>query len=282
MRIAVTGIKGQLGRALRPLLEREHNVLGLDLPDDDITDPRIIDTIRGFMPDLVIHAAAMTHVDACAVDPDAAYRVNALGTRNVALACQRADAAMLYISTNEVFDGAKDTPYLEFDETHPINPYGASKLAGEHFVRELLRKFYIVRTAWLFGLGGNNFVTKILQLADEQGELRVVTDEVGSPTYAPDLAAALCQLIKKGLWGTYHLTNAGCCPRYDFARRILELSGRAGVPLRPITLSAFQRASCPPRYSCLRNFCAEALGITLRPWEEALAAYLLEMGCLVG
>ncbi|MFH1486394.1 MAG: dTDP-4-dehydrorhamnose reductase [Chloroflexota bacterium] len=280
MRIAVTGIKGQLGRALEPLLVKEHGVLGLDLPDDDITDLKIVGTIQGFKPDLVIHAAAMTHVDGCALNPDAAYRVNALGTRNVALACQRANAAMLYISTNEVFDGAKDSPYIEFDETHPINTYGASKLAGEHMVRGLLTNFYIVRTAWLFGLGGNNFVTKVLQLADSQGELRVVTDEAGSPTYAQDLALALCQLIKTAVWGTYHLTNAGCCSRYEFARRILELSGRDNVPLHRITVCDFQRPSCPPHYSGLRNFCGEALGITMRPWEEALAAYLKETGCL--
>ncbi|MBI2906571.1 MAG: dTDP-4-dehydrorhamnose reductase [Chloroflexi bacterium] len=278
MRIAVTGIKGQLGRTLAPLLEREHTVLGLDLPEDDITNLNILDTLQRLAPDLVVHAAAMTHVDGCAVDPDAAYRANALGTRNVALACQRANAVMMYLSTNEVFDGAKDAPYLEFDETRPINPYAASKLAGERFVQSLLNRYYIVRTAWLFGCEGANFVTRITQLADQLGELRVVTDEIGSPTYARDLAEALCRLIKTDVWGVYHLTNSGGCSRYDFARRILELSGRSGVPVTPITSSEFQRSSCPPRYSCLRNFCAASLGITLRSWEEALAAYLLEMG----
>lgn len=278
MRIAITGAKGQLGGVLQNVLQKEeHVILGLDLPEADITDLGIIDTIASFKPDIVIHAAAMTQVDACAVNPDAAYRVNALGTRNIALGCQACGAAILYLSTNEVFDGQQDSPYLEFDPTHAINPYGASKLAGETVIQSLLNRFYIARTAWLFGRG-NNFVKRIIQLADENGELRVVTDELGSPTYARDLAKALCRLIKTGVWGVYHLTNQGGCSRYEFAREILSLTGRSTVRVYPITLSQFHRASTPPHYSCLRNFCAESLGITLRPWQEALSAYLSKTG----
>jgi len=213
-------------------------------------------------------------VDGCARDPERAYRVNALGTQNVALACAEAGAAMVYISTNEVFDGEATEPYREWDPPHPINPYGRSKAAGEWFVRHLLTRFYIVRTAWLYAPGGRNFPHRIIQLADERGALRVVTDEVGNPTYAPDLAEAIAALIRTDAYGVYHLTNAGYCSRYDFAREILRISGREHVPVEPITLAEFQRASTPPRFAPLANTAAAALGITLQPWQEALAEFL--------
>src|SRR5512139_3919883 len=184
MRIYITGAKGQLGRALMRRLAH-HDLLGVDLPEVDLTDltaARL--SIVAFKPNVIIHAAAMTDVDGAARDPDLAYRVNALGTRNVAVASEAIGAALLAISTNEVFDGAKSEPYLEFDSTNPINPYAKSKLAAEVYVRDLTNRFYIVRTAWLYGLGGNNFVRKIITRADTDGLLRVVTDEVSSPTYA--------------------------------------------------------------------------------------------------
>jgi dTDP-4-dehydrorhamnose reductase len=274
MRIVITGHKGQLGRALQEVLKGE-TLLGLDLPEHDITDRQAIaQAIADFRPQVVIHAAAMTNVDGCERDPDAAYRINSLGTQNVALACQRSGAAMVYVSTNEVFDGTKDEPYLEFDRPNPINAYGRSKLAGEFFTQTLLDRFYIVRTAWLYARGGNNFVTKIIRAADERGELRVVTDEVSSPTYAPDLAEAIAKLIRTEHYGIYHFTNEGICSRYDFAVKILELSGRKHVPVYPITSDQYTRASTPPLYTPIRNFCAAtALGIVLRPWDEALKAY---------
>ncbi len=274
MRIAITGIKGQLGAELQQALGGEHRVLGLDLPDQDVTNLRIIDHIVELEPGLVIHAAAMTDVDGCARNPEAAYAVNALGTRNVALGCQRAEAEMLYVSTNEVFDGTKESPYWEFDEPNPINAYGSSKLAGERYVQFLLSHFYIVRTSWLFGGGGNNFVKKVLGLADREGSLRVVTDEMASPTYSLDLALAIKKLIEQRIYGIYHFTNAGACSRFGFAKSILELAGRKGVSLVPISSEEFVRNSQPPRQSCLYNFCGQALGISLRPWPEALAAFL--------
>jgi len=274
MRIFITGHKGQLGRALYAVLA-EHTLTGCDLPELDITDREAIGAaVADFAPDVVIHAAAWTHVDGCARDPERAYRVNALGTQNVALACAEAGAAMVYISTNEVFDGEATEPYREWDPPHPINPYGRSKAAGEWFVRHLLTRFYIVRTAWLYAPGGRNFPHRIIQLADERGALRVVTDEVGNPTYAPDLAKAIAALIRTDAYGVYHLTNAGYCSRYDFAREILRVSGREHVPVEPITLAEFQRASTPPRFAPLANTAAAALGITLRPWQEALAEFL--------
>ena len=274
MRIFITGHKGQLGRALYAVLA-EHTLTGCDLPELDITDREAIGAaVADFAPDVVIHAAAWTNVDGCARDPERAYRVNALGTQNVALACAEAGAAMVYISTNEVFDGEATEPYREWDPPHPINPYGRSKAAGEWFVRHLLTRFYIVRTAWLYAPGGRNFPHRIIQLADERGALRVVTDEVGNPTYAPDLAKAIAALIRTDAYGVYHLTNAGYCSRYDFAREILRVSGREHVPVEPITLAEFQRASTPPRFAPLANTAAAALGITLQPWQEALAEFL--------
>lgn len=274
MRVFLTGCKGQLGRALSRVLAEE-TLAGCDLPELDITDREAIRrAILDFRPDVVVHAAAWTDVDGCAREPERAFRVNALGTQNVALACAEAGAAMLYISTNEVFDGTATEPYREWDPVRPINPYGRSKAAGEWFVSHLLTRFYIVRTAWLYAPGGRNFPHRILQLADERGALRVVVDEVSNPTYAPDLAAAVAALIRTGAYGVYHLTNSGYCSRYEFARAILRLSGREHIPVEPITLDQFQRDSTPPRFAPLANTAAAALGIVLRPWEEALAEFL--------
>jgi dTDP-4-dehydrorhamnose reductase len=274
MHILITGAKGQLGRALQTVLGQAET-FSIDLPEHDILDrDKLNETVLAFRPEVIIHSAAFTNVDGCARDPDMAYRVNALGARNVALACQLAGCAMVYVSTNEVFDGRKTEPYLEFDQPHPINVYAHSKWAGEQFTRELLNKFYIVRTAWLYGLGGNNFVTKMVQLADTQGRLRVVADEFGSPTYATDLAAALVRLIHSRVYGVYHFVNTGIASRYDFACKIMELTGRAHVPVEPIASPEFQRASTPPLYTPLRNYAGAELGISLRPWQDALADYI--------
>jgi dTDP-4-dehydrorhamnose reductase len=274
MRIFITGCNGQLGRALYAALA-EHTLAGCDLPELDITDRSAIGAaIADFGPDVVIHTAAWTDVDGCAREPERAYLVNALGTQNVALACATCDAAMVHISTNEVFDGTATAPYREWDPPHPANPYGRSKAAAEWFVRHLLTRFYVARTAWLYASGGRNFPHRIVQLADERGTLRVVTDEVGNPTYAPDLAIAIAALVQTDAYGVYHLTNAGYCSRYDFAREILRISGREHVPVEPITLDDFQRASTPPRFAPLANTAAAVLDIELRPWPEALEEFL--------
>jgi dTDP-4-dehydrorhamnose reductase len=279
MRLFITGAKGQLGRTLRAHFAN-NTVLPADLPECDITDRAcVMQAVGEFKPDVVIHAAAMTDVDGCARDPDAAYRTNALGTQNVALACQAAGCVMLHISTNEVFDGRKTEPYLEFDAPNPINTYGRSKLAGETFVRDLLTRFYIVRLAWLYGKGGNHFVRKMIRLADERGSLRVVADEVGSPTYAEDVAHAIHQLVQTGAYGVYHLVNDGIASRYNFVCEILRLSGRGHIPVEPIKLADFRRASTPPPYTPLRNFCGAAQGIVLRPWRAALTEYLATHDC---
>jgi len=272
MRILITGSKGQLGRALGVCLPE---AVGVDLPEVDITQPSAVEAaINAAQPEVIIHCAAFTDVDGCARDPELAYRVNGMGTQNVAQAAACAGAALVYISSNEVFDGTRREPYSEFDATNPLNAYARSKLAGEWFAAHLTSRFYIVRTSWLTGRGGRNFVHRIQQLADERGQLRVVTDETANPTFIEDLAAAIIKLIQTGRFGIYHLTNTGYCSRYEYARKILELSGRGHIPVEPISRADFARPSTPPEFSPLANTAAAALGITLRPWEEALEEFL--------
>ncbi|MFN2273186.1 MAG: dTDP-4-dehydrorhamnose reductase [Anaerolineae bacterium] len=277
MRIFITGNKGQLGRTLFHQTLTGYTLAGCDLPELDITDRQAIGAaIADFAPDVVIHCAVWADVDGCARDPDQAYLANGIGTQNVALACAACNAAMVYVSTNEVFDGTATQPYREWDAINPINPYAKSKVAGEWFARNLLTRFYIVRTAWLYSIGGRNFSTpnRIFQIADERGALKVVTDEVGNPTYAPDLAAGIAALIQTGAYGVYHLTNAGYTSRYDYVREVLRLAGREHIPVEPISLDDFQRPSTPPRFAPLANTAAAALGITLRPWQEAVEEFL--------
>jgi dTDP-4-dehydrorhamnose reductase len=273
MRIVITGHKGQLGQALMEVLQGD-DLLGIDLPEHDITDAQAIDaTIAHFGPDVVLHPAALTDVDRCAREPELALTVNGLGTHNIALACRRCSAAMLLVSTNEVFDGTKGQPYYEYEPPYPINAYARSKHAGEIYTQMHLARFYIVRTAWLYARGGNNFPAKILQAADQHGQLRVVCDEISSPTFAPDLAAAISRLIRTEHYGIYHFTNQGACSRYDFARRILERAGRGNVRVEPITSDQWPRPSTPPLHCVLHNFAGAQIGITLRHWDQALEAY---------
>ncbi len=273
MRIAITGHRGQLGSALQQALAR-HDLLGLDLPEHDITDRAALHSaLLDFAPDIIVHTAGYTDVDGCARDPDQALRINGLGTQNVALAAEAGGAVLLYISTNEVFPGDREEPYLEYDPPRPANPYGYSKWVGERYVEQLCRRFYIVRLSWLFG-GPRSFVTKMLALSAQRPELAVVNDEIASPTYAPDLAQAIARLLTTGRYGIYHLVNEGTCSRYEFARAILRQAGRGDYPIRPIKLRDFRRDSPPPPRAVLRNFAAAALGIRLRPWPQALAEHL--------
>jgi len=274
VRILITGVKGQLGRALLPCLS-SHEVIGVDYPECDITDRVVFSrAVQESGPDVIIHAAAMTDVDGCARNPHEAYRVNGMGTQNVAMAAVAAGAELLTVSTNEVFDGKATEPYTEWATVNPGNAYARSKLAGEQYTMHLTARFYIVRTAWLYAAGGRNFPHRIMQLADECGELNVVMDEVGSPTYAADLAQGIAALIETHAYGIYHLVNEGVASRYEFAQEILRLTGRGEVPIHPITSDRFQRASTPPPYAPLANYAAAALGIRLRPWQEALAEFL--------
>lgn len=279
MRIAITGAGGQLGGALRAALGPAHEVVALTRAELELGSPVAVEQVAATGADLVIHPAAHTNVDGCARDPELAYTINALGTKYVALACRRLGAPLVYISTNEVFAGDAARPYVEYDQPRPVNAYGRSKLAGEAAARELLRELYVVRVAWLFG-GERNFVRTVLRLAASppEGGLRMVDDEVGSPTYAADVADGVARLIATEHYGTYHFVNAGACSRHAFAAAILRLAGRADLPVAPIKLADFRRDSTPPPFTPLANLAGANLGITFRPWEDAVAAYLETLG----
>lgn len=274
-RLFITGGNGQLGRALQTELATDYEVISGDLPEADITRPALFySVIEAAAPDLIIHCAAYTDVDGCALNPALANLVNALGTQHVAQACHTHGIPMVHISTNEVFAGDKPAGYTEWMPLNPANPYGRSKAAAEFAVRSLLPRHFIVRTAWMFAPAGHNFIHTILRLAREKAPLRVVTDEIGNPTYAPDLAWAIRQLIERGQYGTYHLVNEGACSRWAFARQILRTARMAHIPVEPILSRRFQRPSSPPRFGALINDAAAALDITLRPWPAALTEFM--------
>jgi dTDP-4-dehydrorhamnose reductase len=273
MRILITGGQGQLGRDLQRALETE-TVFAFGHRDLDVTDAdALLRAVEEHRPDALIHAAALTDTGRCEREPDLAHAVNATGTRNAARACQSVGASLVYISTNEVFDGISRHPYLESDPPNPINAYARSKLAGERYVESTLERHYIVRTAWLYGEGGNHCPAKILAAAQQRPELSVVTDEVATPTWTRDLAQALARLIGHDAFGVYHLTNDGACSRYDWTRLILRLAGREDVQVRPTTMAEYGATPRKPPYSVLANRAAAALGITLRPWEQALEEF---------
>lgn len=282
VRVLITGGSGQLGRYLQSALA-DHRVRAFGHEELDITNAeRVIDEIETLEPEVVIHAAALTDTSRCEREPDTAFAVNALGSRNVAVACARAGAAMVYVSTNEVFNGIQAEPYGEMDEPHPVNSYGRSKLAGERLVETLLPRHYIVRTAWLYSHGGDNFINRILRAAGS-GDVLGVVDETATPTWTQDLAHALTQLIETGLFGVYHLTNGGRASRYQWSREILRLAGKSEVDMRPVTTREY-RSSSPsgsltpqkPPFSVLRNLAGAALGIELRSWQDALEAYFAD------
>jgi dTDP-4-dehydrorhamnose reductase len=289
---AVTGARGRLGRAMVERLAAEGTaLLAWSRPEFDLDRPDDLDRLLlDQRPSVVIHTAAWTDVDGCARDPDLAMRRNGTAVGALATACRRAGSSLLLVSTNEVFDGLRhdDLGYLETDPPIPANAYGASKLEGERLAAEAFDKrepeapttsLWIVRTAWLFGRGDPDFPRKILTAADrlEGGAaLPVVEDEVGSPTYAADLASGIVALLAKAPPGLYHLVNRGSISRLGWAGRVLERCQRR-VQLRPIARSAFARASSPPPWAVLDTRKAERFGVTLRGWEEAFDAYAPEL-----
>ncbi|MFI5265796.1 MAG: dTDP-4-dehydrorhamnose reductase [Chloroflexota bacterium] len=265
MRLAVLGASGQLGSQVPAEIRLTRKDIDLATPDLTVLDQAI--------PDGIILTAAYTDVDGCESNPDQAFAVNAEGPRRIARWCNEHGAWLLYVSTNCVFDGHQAEPYGEDAVTNPISVYGASKLAGEEAVRAELDRHFVVRSSWLFGPGGTNFVTKILAAAQAQAKLQGVEDEIACPTYAPDLGPALVRLAQTGRFGIYHLTNQGACSRLEYMRAILATAG-IDKPVNPVRLADFQRPSRPPGHSALANNRAAALGITLRPWQEALTEYV--------
>jgi len=304
MKILLIGAGGQLGRDLLATLQR-HDVLGtargtLDIQDikaeGDWPSPIALDvcdeaevraTITSFRPAMVINCAAYHRVDDIERDASQALAVNALAVQRLALICREVDAALVHISTDYVFDGAKRTPYIESDPPNPLSAYGVSKLAGELFLRAAWPKHYIIRTCGLYGLAGasgkggssaarssGNFVNAMLKLASEGRAIRVVNDQTCTPTFTQDLARQIARLIETGAYGTYHITNDGECTWYEFACQIFRLAGLQ-ADVQPVTSAEYNAPARRPPYSVLENRGLRALGIDqMRPWQEALAEYV--------
>ncbi|WP_058301448.1 dTDP-4-dehydrorhamnose reductase [Gorillibacterium timonense] len=284
-KVLVTGAAGQLGRDMVLLLENKgHEVLACDRQEMDITDLDQCGTvIDDFKPAIVIHCAAHTAVDAAETDIDAAYAINAVGSRNVALAAEKAGAKLIYISTDYVFNGQSDRPYHEFDNTDPQSIYGKSKRAGEVMVQSLSTKYFIVRTSWVYGKYGNNFVKTMLKLGQEKPLLQVVHDQTGSPTYTADLAAFLLELMVTEKYGIYHASNTETCTWYEFTEAIFAeakdiLGLEFSAKLEPCTTEQFPRPAPRPRNSVMEHLSIRTNGlIDLRPWREGLRAFLVDL-----
>jgi len=268
-----------LGRDLMDILHSSlsnEDVIGWDIEEIDIQkEEESVTKIETLRPDIVIHIAAYTDVDGCEMNEEKAFAVNAEGTKVVALAASRCQAKMVYLSTDYVFDGNKREPYLETDLPHPLSIYGRSKLQGEDYVRELAKDALIVRTQWLYGKYGKNFVTSILRQAGEKRVLSVVNDQTGSPTYTADLAKAISELIRQDAQGVFHVANSDLCTWHTFAQAILKLSGMDEVKVVPISSRKLGRPALRPSYSVLNcQKLKKETGLTLRPWSEALEDYM--------
>lgn len=275
MRTLIFGVKGQLGKDLSTVFCEEGPTVGRDLPELDIGNGEAVRSVaQEFQPDLVINAAAYTDVERAEDDREAAFRVNETGARHVAEAAAAVKAVVVYFSTDFVFDGAQSRPYEPEDPIRPHGVYAESKAAGEAATRAANPRHFIVRTAWLYGPGGNNFVEKILRAAASRPTLRVVNDEVGSPTHTLDLAEATRALAKTSAYGVYHAVNDGVCSRCEFAQAILRLAGSV-VPAEPCFSNEFPMRAPRPKYSVLSNAkLASVTRHTMRPWSEALRHYM--------
>ena len=271
MRVLLTGANGQLGSALCEVFGYE-TVIPKDLPDFDLAHPGVEEEIIGSAPDLIIHAGAYTDVDGAEREPDLALAVNAKGTEQIARAAVRLGARLIYISTDYVFDGKQRIPYREGDSPRPINRYGFSKWKGEQAVLASGARALVIRTAWLYGSVGKNFVKSIMQAAQSEPILKVVNDQCGCPTYAEDLAAAVASLVRKEVEGVIHVTNRGQCTWYEFAQAIVRDMG-FGCSVIPITTEQAGRLAQRPSYSVLSPDRLASLGLALPEWSEALARF---------
>lgn len=276
MRILVTGANGQLGiDAVRIFKELGHEVFGYGRESLDITNEnQCREKILEHKPDVVVHCAAYTAVDMAETDVESAYLVNAAGTRNMAVQAENIGAKFVYISTDYVFDGNSELPYKEYDFTDPSTIYGKSKLAGEQLVQSLSSRYFIVRTSWVYGKHGSNFVGTMLKIGKSKSEITVVNDQKGSPTYTVDLVFFLEKLIETEKYGIYHASNSGECTWYEFAKTIFEYQG-IDVNVIPCTTDQFPRPARRPKNSVLNNMQLRINGFKeLRSWREALSDYL--------
>ncbi len=287
MKIVIAGANGQLGTELQRQYKEKGCALGalpavfekaelacFDIDTLSITDKAALEAYIGKeQPDIVINCSAYTNVDGCETDPATAFAVNAVGARNLAIACEKIGAKLLHISTDYVFSGTGTAPFNEYDMPAPKSVYGKTKWAGEEYVKQFCKKSFIVRTAWLYGFAGANFVKTILKAGAERKELQVVNDQFGNPTNAEDLAYHLWLLAESEEYGTYHCTGEGVCSWYDFAAEILRLGGVAAT-LNPCTTDEYPRPAKRPAYSALENgMLVQTVGNKMRPWQVALSAF---------
>lgn len=288
MKILITGCNGQLGSELKKILGEGKSEIGpipevlfnaeldcIDLEELDITDLYASSTyISVLAPDIIINCAAYTNVDACESNEEDAFRINAIGARNMAICAEKIGAKLVHISTDYVFAGDAAKPYSEFDLPAPQCVYGLTKLAGENYVRNLSSRWFIVRTAWLYGFSGRNFVKTILKAASETGKLKVVDDQVGNPTNAADLAHHILKIAVTEEYGLYHCTGKGECSWYDFASKIVEYSG-IKAEAEPCTSDEYPRPAKRPSYSSLDHMMLRStVGDEMRNWQEALRSFL--------
>ena len=275
MRVVILGGKGQLGRDLARACPEGHDLMAWDLPELDICNYRALNReLLAFHPALILNAAAYTNVEQAEEEPEAAYAVNEYGARNVAAAAAALGIPVVYYSTDFIFDGARPTPYTETDTPCPLNIYGKSKLAGEQATQSANERHYILRTAWLFGPGGNNFVEKIRRLAAARDRIRVVRDETGSPTHTWDLAEVTWRICATGAYGVYNAVNAGACSRFELARAIIELADPPTI-VEPCFASEMPvKTKRPACVALTPEKLEQTIGAPMRPWREALAHYL--------
>ncbi|MFA9398541.1 MAG: dTDP-4-dehydrorhamnose reductase [Clostridiaceae bacterium] len=289
MNILVTGAKGQLGSQIINIITKKNSELGkidkrynesivkgIDIEDLDITN--IEDTrkyLNEFKPDIVINPAAYTNVDNCETNEDLAFKVNSLGPRNLAMICAELDCKLLHISTDYVFEGNGSIPYKEYDETNPSSVYGKTKLQGEKYIKEFSSKYFIVRTAWLYGYNGNNFVKTIIKASKERGSLKVVDDQRGNPTNAEDLAYHILKIALTEEYGVYHCTGKGECSWFDFASKIVKLA-KIDATVMPCDSNEYKRPAKRPSFSSLDNMMLRCtVGDEMRNWEDALEQFIL-------
>lgn len=278
-KVLITGANGQLGKELVDLFtEKGFEVYGFGRDKMDITNQaQVEEIVRSVKPNIVLHSAAHTKVDLAESEPEQAFLINAYGTRNVAVAAESVGAKLVYVSTDYVFDGTKDEPYNEFSPTSPLGVYGKSKLAGEQFVRDLHSKFFIVRTSWVYGKHGNNFVKTMLKLGKEKEELSVVADQIGCPTYTLDLANSILELVDTQKYGVYHISNSGSCSWYEFAQAIFEESN-INIKVTACSTFEFQSGALRPPYSVLEHMSLKLNGFNaLRDWRKGLRDFFQKL-----
>ena len=278
LKVWIVGSNGQLGTAINDVIDPlEMEVFNTDKEELDITKT---DEVLSFgeinRPDVIINCSGVTDVDLCEREPELAYRVNALGARNLSIVARKVGAKMVQLSTDDVFDGLSKTPYSEFDDTNPKTVYGRSKRAGENYVKEFTHKHFIVRSNWVYGRG-NNFVTRVLAAAEEVKVLYVASDQFGSPTSAKDLARIILYLIQTNEYGTYHATCKGVCNRYEFALEILRLAGK-NAELKTVPTNESDLSSARPAYAVLDNFILRIIDVYEMPdWKDSLKEYMNEV-----